>query len=592
MAITAPDAFASETGAKGTFRISRSGSTAANLTVWVAVSGTATRNDDYTISGGSPTLSGLVAVIPAGASFLDLTVHPKADTLSDGPETVVLTLAKRASYNLAARTSATVTIAEAPTLNKPNVVVIMTDDMTAADIQVMPETLRLLGERGVTFTNSFTDFSLCCTSRATFLTGQAAHNHGILGNHPSAGGGYELFKPTENNTLPVWLRNGGYRTFAYTKYMNGYGGWTQSAPLADRQHVPPGWDVWFGRVDYHAYRFYDYDLNQNGALVHRGCNTIDYDTDLAATKAVGFIANNQTVPKPLFMWIAPLAPHNTFSGRCDREVFRGPMPADRHLHKLDSHVVQQAPSTNEFDVSDKPSFIAALPLLTFKQRTELVQQIRRRRESLLAVDELVKKVVMTLQSTGRLQNTLIIFTSDNGYLMGEHRIENQKVYPYEESIRVPLVISGPGIPWGEARSQLVSNIDLAATILDFAGFPVTIPNVPPTTPGRVQDGRSLKPLMENAGTPWRTALLIQGSVYATNPFIRFQGVRTESAKYIEYNNTIGESELYDLTTDPRELENKAAMPGSPPALKSELELVLENMLSTLRTCAGSTCWVD
>ena len=256
------------------------------------------------------------------------------------------------------------------------------------------------------------------------------------------------------------------------------------------------------------------------------------------------------------------------------------MPADRHLHTLDSHKVQHAPNTNEANVSDKPSFVASLPSLTTAERSNLDHQVRRRRESLLAVDELVAKVVLKLHSTGRLQNTLIIFTSDNGYLIGEHRIENEKLAPYEESIRVPLVIRGPGIPWGETRPQMVSNIDIAATILDAANI---------IAPGRVQDGSSLHPLMQDATTPWRSALLVQGSVplkrLNTNPMTRFQGVRTATAKYIEYTN--GESELYDLSADTRELANKTDDPGY-----AGLKAALQGMLTTLRNCAGPTCWVD
>jgi N-acetylglucosamine-6-sulfatase len=581
VSIVASDAFASEASQKGAFLISRTGPTTARLLVNIRISGTARRGIDYALAGGSVGISNLVAVIPAGAASVTVTLSPKGDTTIEGNETAVITLAAGVGYIVGAPNRAAVTILDddvTTNLSKPNVVVIMTDDQTSADLQVMKKTQTLLAQRGVTFTNSFVDYSLCCPSRATFMTGQAAHNHGILGNTPLQNGSYDVFKLQEGNTLPVWLKAGGYKTFAFTKLMNGYGGWTADVPLSEKQHIPPGWDVWYGKVDYTAYHYFDYDLNENGTIVRHRCTDADYETDLMADKAAKFISQNLRSPQPFFMWLAPLAPHDSFDAACGYRD--SPRPANRHLHLFDNAAVIRSLNFNETDVSDKPDYIAIdTPLLTTAISNLLRTQVLRRRETLLAVDEMVEKVVNALFQTGKLNNTLIIFTSDNGFLMGEHRLKHIKTVPYEESIRVPLIIRGPGIPAGAMRAQMVNNVDVVATIVEAANIPA----------GRTLDGHSLLPLMKNALTPWRSALLVQGIVppYGV-PAHRFQAVRTATAKYVEImvGTPDEERELYNLLTDPRELENKAD-DSSVTALQAQLK----GMLDTLRTCQGATCWV-
>lgn len=579
VSITATAGFASEAGlAQGAYRISRTGLTTLPLLVNIQVFGTATRNIDYALSVGSLAFSGNVVVIPPGASAVTLTLTPKQDSQIEGNETAIIRIAPSAAYTVGAQNQASVVISDNDLpAGKPNIVVIMTDDQTVADLQVMSKTRSLLGDRGVTFTNSFVDYSLCCPSRATFMTGQAAHNHHVLGNTYLQDGGYQAFKPTEGNALPVWLKTGGYKTFAFTKLMNGYGGESPAAPLAERTHIPPGWDQWYGRPDYTAYHYYDYDLNENGNIVRHGCLAEDYETDLMAKKAAAFIAQNRTSSQPFFMWLAPLAPHDSFDRACG--YTDTPMPAARHLHHFDNLAVPHGLNFNEADVSDKPNYVFSVPLLAPGVPETLDVQVRRRRETLLAVDEMVEKVVNALFATGKLNNTYIIFTSDNGFLMGEHRLKHLKTVPYEESIRVPLIIRGPGIPANQKRAQLVNNVDVVATIVQAAGV----------TAGRTLDGRSLIPLMQDVSTPWRSTLLIQGVLppYGS-PVIRFQGVRTALAKYIEIAPTVlhptGEQELYNLWLDPRELQNIA---GSDAALKA----ALQSKLNVLRTCAGATCWM-
>ena len=459
----------------------------------------------------------------------------------------------------------------------PNIVVIMTDDQTVADLAVMTRTQRLIADTGVTFSNSFVDYPLCCPSRATFLTGQAAHNHGVLGNTPIMNGGYEAFRPNEAETLPVWLQRAGYTTWHFGKYMNGY-----HRHATDSPHVPPGWNHWFGKVHYTAYEFYDYDLNENGTLVRYGCRVSDYETDVILRKASAFIGAQKDKQKPFFMWLAPLAPHAGGLGGCANYTKAlGAQPAERHRGSFASAPFARPHSFNETDVSDKPSFIRNLPSLNAAEIHQAHKGTINRREALLAVDEMVARIVQKLKMVGKYEDTCLIFTSDNGYLAGEHRVADGKEVPYEESIRVPLIISCPGMPAGAKLPHLVNNTDLAATILDLAGAQPA---------GRSLNGKSLLPIIQDPLTPWRTALLIQGSVpsrFETVPgLIRYHGVRSHDAKYIEYGN--GEREFYYLRNHLNETRNHSADPTAYPRVKSSLKKALD----ILRTCAGESCWMS
>jgi N-acetylglucosamine-6-sulfatase len=183
-------------------------------------------------------------------------------------------------------------------------------------------------------------------------------------------------------------------------------------------------------------------------------------------------------------------------------------------------------------------------------------------------------VVDVLRNTNKLDNTVLIYTSDNGFLFGDHRPIG-KTAAYEGSIKVPLLMRGPGIPERETRDQLVNNLDLTATILDLAG----------AKPGIPLDGKSLKPLFADAKAPWRSAILIESPVTrferAAN---RYAGVRTTTKKYVKYDG--GFEELFDLAADPHELRNKA----QDPAYASDLA-TLRGIENTLKSCAGAGCWV-
>jgi N-acetylglucosamine-6-sulfatase len=444
---------------------------------------------------------------------------------------------------------------------RPNVVVLMTDDQTLESMRVMPGVRRTLADRGTTFTRSFVSFALCCPSRATFLTGQYAHNHGVLGNRPPTGGYRRLDR---RETLPVWLQRAGYRTMHVGKFLNRYG--QDLGPY----HVPPGWDDWHASVDPLTYEYYGTMLNENGTLRTYGS---DYSTDLYAGRAVELIGRAARDDAPFFLSVAFLAPHDGGPRELDDPAgMVTPVPAPRHR---DLFVAEPLPpsvraSFNEADMSDKPAYLRAFPSIE-QQRAEAIEEnYRQRLESLQAVDEAVVAIANALRAAGELDNTLLVFTSDNGFFHGEHRMPNEKMLVYEPSIRVPLIMRGPGVPVGAERRQLVTNADLAPTILDVAEASATKP----------QDGSSLLPLLADPRLEWGRDLLIEG---AEGFIVRgFAAIRTYRYVYAEY--TTGERELYDLERDPHELQSVHDDPAYAP-----VQAELARRLRDLRACVGPGC---
>jgi arylsulfatase A-like enzyme len=451
--------------------------------------------------------------------------------------------------------SATVQAAAAP--RSPNVLVIESDDQTLESMRVMNNVNSLIGAEGATFQNSFVNYSLCCPSRATFLTGQYEHNHGVT-NNTGPTGGFDRFESLHgNNNLAVWLQDAGYYTAMIGKYLNGY----SNSPL-----VPPGWSEWHAAAPYDQY-VYNYRLNDDGTIVSYGHNPADFKQDVLTGKAVDFVARRVHAAQPFFLWLTYTAPH---VGSPDpnpnppSDCGTAAKPAPRHAHAFDTEPLPKPPNFNEADVSDKPAAIRNLPLLSPSQITDIQRKYRCELESLLSVDEGVKRVVDALRSTGELKNTLIIYTSDNGYFHGEHRIPKGKLRIYEESIRVPLEMRGPGIPRGVNVGDLAINADLAPTIVDAAN----------ASPGLVMDGLSLIPVAENPGTGSGRELLIEEP--------SFKAIRTERYMYAEHST--GEKELYDLLKDPYELQSRHNAPAY-----ASVKAQLADRLHQLQNCAGSSC---
>jgi N-acetylglucosamine-6-sulfatase len=440
-------------------------------------------------------------------------------------------------------------------LTRPNVVVLMTDDQTVESMRVMPNVHALLAQQGVTFDNSFVSYSLCCPSRATFLTGQYAHNHGVWGNAAPNGGYYKL---DSTNTLPVWLQRAGYQTIHLGKYLNGYG--TRS-----KTEIPPGWGEWYGSPDPSTYQYLNYTLNENGKLVTYGNRAADYKTDVEARKAVDIIARQAIDPRPFFLWVAFLAPHSGGPRDSDDPTGLGtPSPAPRHRNYFATQPLPIPPSFNEADVSDKPAGIRNRPLMTPAKIAAVRENYQQRLESLLAVDDAVGLIVNQLAAIGELDRTYILFTSDNGFFHGEHRVPSGKVLLYEPSIRVPLIMRGPRIPPGQHRRQFVANIDLAPTIVAATG----------AQPGRVMDGRSLLPFARDPIFHSGRDLLLETPT--------FSAIRTPNWLYAEY--VTGERELYNLAHDPDEL---TSLHNDLRYARTEADLA--RRLARLRGCAGPAC---
>jgi len=411
----------------------------------------------------------------------------------------------------------------------PDIVLILTDDQRWDTLDFMPTVRSELIDQGVTFSNYFVANSLCCPSRATILTGAYSHTHLIYTNGEgfnSEYGGYDDFD--DSSTVATWLHDVGYQTALIGKYMNGF----NASP------VPPGWDHFISFAQDNG-AYYGYDLTVNGQIESHDNAPEDYSTDLFAREAVEWIGAASPT-EPLFLLLSPYAPHGI------------PIPADRHLNSFAGIADWRPPSYNERRVSDKPDYIKALtPWPTAKQETiDLNRQ--RALETLLAVDEMIEDVLQALADVDRLDTTLVLFTSDNGYHWGEHRWRS-KLVPYEESIRVPLVIRydpitasrhGTGIP------ALTSNVDLAPTMAELAG-------VSPTG----VEGFSVVPLMDGTVASLRDAVLVEHLEFnAPNPDPpTYCAVRDLRLKYVYY--ATGEEELYGLVSDPYELRNHAAEPS-------------------------------
>jgi N-acetylglucosamine-6-sulfatase len=438
---------------------------------------------------------------------------------------------------------------------RPNIVVLMTDDQTRGEMLVMRKTLAQVGRQGVTFDRFISSYPLCCPARATFLTGQYAHNHGVVGNGTPVGGYPTLRK---QHTLASWLQDAGYHTVQIGKFFNGY------PRPSDPNEVPPGWDEWYGAVHSTENLYFNYRLVENGRIFRYGSLASDYSTDVFTRKAVEAIGRRAALgagADPLFMFVAYNAPH--LPAR----------PAPRDSGQFRNRPLPRALSFNEANVSDKPRFIRSLPRFSAREVRKITGWYRDRVESLLAVDDGVERVIGALRRGGMLDDTYLLFISDNGFFFGQHRLPKGKYLSYEGSSRVPLLIRGPGIPRGRDTDSLLANVDLAPTILQLAGATASVPI----------DGRSLLPYARNPGRGSDRAILLEALTRDTPSIgIPYTGILTERYKYIRYRN--GEQELYDLKRDPGELRSRHRDPAY-----RRTKAALAAALAGLQNCRGAAC---
>ena len=430
------------------------------------------------------------------------------------------------------------------TPNQPNIVFILTDDMRKDDLAYMPNTRNLIASQGMTFDNAYVPLASCCPSRASILRGQYVHNHKVWFSDVQSGG-YKAWAAQghESDNLATRLQAGGYSTGLFGKYMNGYSKTTGK---------PPGWTDWFAMNGGDGY--FNYSVNDNGVTKNFGSTASDYFMDVINTESQQFIQNSVTAGKPFFLYVSPKLPHLPST------------PAPRYVNAFNGEPAPRLPSYNEEDVSDKPPWIRSLPKISSTEAAAIQQRHENRVESLQAADEAVKDIVNKLSATGQLPNTYIVFTSDNGWQHGEHRIPRNKERPYEESSHMPLLIRGPGVATGSS-DKLVTFPDFMPTFLELGGI---------AQPSYI-DGRSLVPLLNGTASNWRTAVLLEERDLGF-PERDYFGIRTaDGVKYIEYAS--GFKEYYNLSTDPYEM---TSTPGSASAS-------LVERLQRLKTCAATTC---
>ncbi|MBJ8344747.1 sulfatase-like hydrolase/transferase [Antrihabitans sp. YC2-6] len=469
---------------------------------------------------------------------------------------------------------------------RPNIVLILADDLdnTATPVwEAMPLTAALIRDRGMEFENGFAPMPICCAARASILTGKYGHNTGVLTNGGEVGG-FDAFRDNGNEqaTIATYLHDAGYRTGMAGKYLNGL--------EHDRGHIPPGWDDWNAGVDNLLYTGYGYTLNENGRQVRYGVRPQDYQTDVIARKSAEFITDSARDGRPFFWYAASTAPHF-------------PLPAaPRHLPLTTPTAAPRSPNYQEPDVSDKPSWL----IDTAQARSATIAltndvDYTNRLGSLHALDEMVAGIVDTLDRTGELDNTYLVFTSDNGYNLGAHRL-TQKMSPYEESMRVPLAIAGPGIGRGSSPATALS-IDFAPTFLDWAGVPV------PTN----MDGRSLTGPLAGDDSGWRSdfvaeyagggALGLDGVALEQVPGLdsamyafdipSYTALRTDRYLYVRWYErerplSEREYELYDLRADPYQLTNLVKTEQGK-QVHAETVAGLNQRLIALGACSGATC---
>ncbi len=490
--------------------------------------------------------------------------------------------------------------------SQKNVIFILTDDMTYSELSAMPNVQSLIAAQGTSFNEAYISFPLCCPSRATMMSGQYMHNHGVHGNFPP-NGGWPKFRSHESDDLPVWLHGDGYYNVHIGKYLNGYGTVDNGLP------VPQDWDEWYGKVSEDALYFNYQLIEKTGPLAtphitFYGDQPDDYQTDVFTNRAVDFVKDSGVSRQPFWLNLWFNSPHGPFD------------PAPRDANRFAGTPLPKLPGFNEKDISDKPKWLRkqARKRITKKQAKVIDNERRRQEEQLTSVDQAVGELVQTLKNKGILDDTYIIFSSDNGFFRGEHRIVTGKYLPYDPASRVPLIIRGPGIPAGGVSNELVWNGDIPQTIIQIASG----------SQMDSLDGRSFLPYAEN---PWQRStrpILLEGdtgpggtgaesaqsssararearvhvagrkgvdnleqepdaikSATNTDTAPAYRSIRTDRYEYTVYAN--GQTELYDMKRDPAQLNSLALDPRYRPVRKW-----LYAQLVPLSGCAGPSCRIE
>ena len=464
----------------------------------------------------------------------------------------------------------------------PNIVLVVTDDQPLASFsaEVLPNVFEQIVEPGTSFTEAAVTIPLCCPSRATMLTGQYPHNHGILDNYP----GYPTFAEPEQ-TLPAWLQEAGYLTGHFGKWLHGYEDVGGAEPA-------PGWDRWVTQLDPRVY--YDYELSVDGEVESYGSSRRDYLTTVLSREASSWVAR-RAGDRPLYVQLDYYAPHG--AGPHKRETAscqRSAEPLFRDFEAAAGASVPRSAAFNEADVSDKPPWYRGLPALSTREIAAIDEKYRCAVAALAAADRGFGDLVDALREAGELDDTAFVFASDNGYFLGEHRMgapreRNLKQRPLEETLHVPLAVR---LPAGDAEQP--PTVDLQVSLLDVAPTILELAGAEPCVGGecRTVDGRSLAGLAAGKDEwPRERAVLFEYDALepdGAGPTVScaYEGLRTTRDLYVRHTEIPGPDgcgpdgapvfEHYDLERDPLQLENLATRePG------------LERRLDALIACAGT-----
>jgi N-acetylglucosamine-6-sulfatase len=479
------------------------------------------------------------------------------------------------------KASSTSTTAAGAAATPPNIVFILTDDLSwnLINPRFAPHIVALQ-HQGETFSNYFVADSLCCPSRSTIFTGLFPHDTKVVTN-VGPDGGFQKFQSEglDKKTFAVTLQHAGYSTSMLGKYLNGYGNPKMNAATAP---IPPGWSDWHVSNNT-GYREFNFLLNDNGT-VNRYKGQRNYGVDVLNSDAQSFI--KRAGSNPFMVEVATFAPHSPFT------------PAPRNANDFPGLKEPRDPSFNTNNV-DPPAWLGRRAALGPTQVAAIDAIYRKRAQAVEAVDKLVADTEATLAAEHLTKNTYIVFSSDNGYHLGQHRLDRGKQTAFDTDIRVPLIVAGPGVPANRVVPQVAQNVDLYPTFVQLAGG----------TPSAAIEGHSLLPLLHpSSDAPdWRTVALVEhrggntdpadpdfeggGSDPTTYEAIRLSAVHMPGfsgpvdAVYVEYADREHETEYYDITKDPYEQTNIAK------DLTAEQRAGLHATLTTLASChTGSSCW--
>ena len=474
----------------------------------------------------------------------------------------------------------------------------MADDMRADDLLYAPSIRRLVAQRGVRFENSFSSYPLCCPARASFFTGTYPHNHGVMWHlRPFGYGAFD-----DSRTLATSLSEAGYQTGFVGKYLNGYGAMRSKVTgKPSWKEVPAGWSDWVGALDnpggglFHGdtYNYFDTSYNVNGRIDgrHRG----RYQTNVIGDFSVRLAKKYARSSRPFFLSVNYVAPHHGGPAEDDdlrwvrrrdgvMEDFASPARPAWVRGRFDSVITHGAGvprdgSPLERHVGDKPTYFSKLPEANRRERLALRELTRQRAEAIFVMDRQVRRLVRELERSGAWDDTVFVFTSDNGYFLGEHRKRTGKTRAHEPSLRVPLVASGPGIPHGERRYDPISTVDLTATLLDLAH----------AAPPMAADGASRVGTLRSGDRGWETPVLTESALPGRKAAFSMGrtsvGVRT--SRYSLILNGPWEHELYDLGADPLQERNVYSDPAY-----ADVRDQLRTVLSAIQDCRGAECRIQ